>query len=241
MKKLALSLLILASTSHAKEMVGIGEYRFGPDTPTNVACEMAEERAKENAIAKFSGEDIDAVTFADCHNESCDVQRETINRTKGYIKNVLRKTQRTNEMQGYTSCVVTLFTEVEKVKDEIRLKLTDDSYNFKERDEVNFRAVPNKPGYLALYNYYNGVYRIVDYQTVAQPEKEVVIPSSRKRRIVATLPAGELQSKELVVFLYTENWVDLKEVYTQAEYKNMLSKIPPHQRDVVNRYVYIVR
>lgn len=241
MKKLALSLLLVTSGVYAKDVVGIGEYRFGPDTATNVACEMAEERAKENAIAKFSGEDIDSVTFADCRNESCDVHRETINQTKGYIKNVLRKTQRTSEMQGYTSCVVTVYTEIEKVKDEIKLKLTDDSFKFKERDEVNFRAVANKPGYLALYNYYNGVYRIVDYQTVASFDKEIVIPSAKKRKIVATLPAGELQSKELVVFLYTENWVDLKEVYTQAEYKNMLSKIPPHQKDVVNRYVYIVR
>jgi hypothetical protein len=47
------TLLTISGVSSAKEVIGIGEYRYGPDTPQNLACELAEERAKENALSKF--------------------------------------------------------------------------------------------------------------------------------------------------------------------------------------------
>jgi hypothetical protein len=241
MKKLALSLLFVSSLANAKEVVGLGEYRFGPDTPQNVACEMAEDRAKENAIAKFSGESIETVTFAQCQNENCDIQRDSFAGVKGYIKTINRKSERVSQSTGHTSCIVTVYAEVEKATNAIRLKLDHDAYNFKENDEVNFRAMANKPGFLGVYNYYNGIYRVVAYQTVAAQGKEFVVPSTKKTKLVASLPAGELQSKELVTFVFTENWIDLKETYTQAEFKNLVTNIPEHKRDIVNRYVYIVR
>ena len=50
---IAITLLTISGVSSAKEVIGIGEYRYGPDTPQNLACELAEERAKENALSKF--------------------------------------------------------------------------------------------------------------------------------------------------------------------------------------------
>ena len=57
MKKILLASLI---TTNTFAITGIGEYRYGPDTTENFACEMAEERAKEDAILKYSGELIEA-------------------------------------------------------------------------------------------------------------------------------------------------------------------------------------
>ena len=31
-------------------VTGVGEYRFGPDTTENLACEVAEDRAKQDAL-----------------------------------------------------------------------------------------------------------------------------------------------------------------------------------------------
>ena len=42
-------------------VTGIGEYRFGPDTAENLACEVAEDRAKQDALIKFNGQLVEAV------------------------------------------------------------------------------------------------------------------------------------------------------------------------------------
>ena len=238
---IAITLLTISGLSSAKEVIGIGEYRYGPDTPQNLACELAEERAKENALTKFVGEQIDAVIYGSCTNETCEIQRDTINSVKGYIKSISNYSKRTVEVSGYTSCIINFTANVLEIKNPIKLILNEDSYNFKENDEVTFRGLSNKSGNVAVYNYYNGIYRKIYVQTIATPNKEFVIPYSNRNKIVAVLPAGELQSKELVIFLLTENAVHLQDTYTQIEYKNLLSRIPVHQRVVVNRYVYIMR
>ena len=45
-KVLLLSLLV----TNAFAVTGIGEYRYGPDTTENQACEFAEEKAKEDGL-----------------------------------------------------------------------------------------------------------------------------------------------------------------------------------------------
>ena len=44
-----MTLLCVSSLAHAERVSGTGEYSFGPDTAENVACRLAEEKAKQNA------------------------------------------------------------------------------------------------------------------------------------------------------------------------------------------------
>jgi hypothetical protein len=57
MKKLLLATLI---STNAFAVSGVGEYRYGPDTTENFACEMAEERAKSDAIVQYVGQLVEA-------------------------------------------------------------------------------------------------------------------------------------------------------------------------------------
>ena len=58
MKKTLLCLLMIPLFANAKETLGVGEYRYGPDTTQNFACQAAEEKAKEHAITRYVGEQI---------------------------------------------------------------------------------------------------------------------------------------------------------------------------------------
>ena len=42
-----MTLLCVSTLAHAERVSGTGEYSFGPDTAENVACRLAEEKAKQ--------------------------------------------------------------------------------------------------------------------------------------------------------------------------------------------------
>ena len=240
MKRALLSLALLPILAQAKISVGVGEYRYGPDTPQNLACKMAEEVAKENAITKFLGEDVEFSIFEKCKNEDCEFQKDSLNQVRGYVKQIIHKEVKTVALQGYTSCIVTIRAEVDSPKNEIKLALDNDFYQFKENQEVSFHGVVNKTGNLVVFNYVNKTFNKIYHETIATNNKEFVLPSP-KNRIVARLPVNLNQSKEILMFLFTENDYDFRNSYTEAEMNYFIKSIPSHQRQIVNRYVYIMR
>ena len=116
MKKLLL-LSLIATNSFA--ITGIGEYRYGPDTTENLACELAEEKAKQDAIIKFVGEFVEAQIKEECRSEKCEFHRDTFSDYNGYIKNITKKEIDKQLFPGYASCVVSIEAEVAKVNNTI--------------------------------------------------------------------------------------------------------------------------
>ncbi len=78
--------LMLAFNANA--ITGVGEHRFGPETAENVACEFAEEKAKQDALIKFNGEYVDAMIEENCQSENCNFNRQTFNKIEGHIKSI---------------------------------------------------------------------------------------------------------------------------------------------------------
>ena len=242
MKKLALSLLICSGLAHASKIEATGEYRFGPDMPQNIACNLAEDQAKHNALTQSYGESISAVVYEQCTNESCKQQKDTLNDFSGYIRKVEKKTIQIEDGRGYMSCVVNLVADVQPTTNDIKLMVKNEFYKFQVNQEVQFRGVVNKPGRLIVYNYYDGIYQKIHQQTIAAKNTEFVIPSpTSSKTIIATLPNGVAQSKELVVFLFVDKDYQLKERYTQPEFINVLVSIPSENRKIENRMIYIMR
>ena len=91
MLKKSLLCLLVATSVNAKEVSGTGEFRFGPETAQNVACDIAEQKAKENAIANFVGEYIEHQTNQICRDEQCTEFRTLFSETSGKVKNVIDK------------------------------------------------------------------------------------------------------------------------------------------------------
>ncbi len=114
MKNILLILLLVPLIANART-IGIGEHRYGPDTPENFACQIAEENAKQHAINRFLGEKVDSMTLESCKNEECILQRDTINESRGIIKNIIDKKIQKIENTGYQSCIVTLVADVVKI------------------------------------------------------------------------------------------------------------------------------
>ena len=144
--------------------------------------------------------------------------------------------------QGFTSCVVTLTADVQKTESEIKLTIPKTQYNYRENDEIIFKGAVNKPGKLVVFNYFDNGYQKISSQIIAAKNAEFMIPSPNSgKRLVAELPKNESQSKELVVFLYVDSNMDVKEKYSHLEFTNLVASIPPQKRAIVNRLVYISR
>ena len=226
----------------ANQTLGIGEFRYGPDMPENVACQLAEDRAKEEAIKRFSGEKFESATMERCEEAGCDFEKNTYEEVNGFIKSIISRKQQNIKQLGYSSCVVSIVAEIEKQENPVYLYLDKSLFSYRENDEVKIRGVVNRKGVFAIYNLFDGRYHRVYVTNIATPNKEFMIPSKQDTgKILATLPKGQSQSKEMLMFLFSEKWVDFKESYSPIEMNGLIYSLPSQQRKVVNRYVNIVR
>lgn len=232
--------MLVPSFAIAKNVNGYGEFNYGPDLSQNVACQFALEKAKEDAIAKFLGEGIEAKISEQCINEDCDFRRETYTETKGTIRKILSQKQERIEYKGYTSCVVDITADVMLETNDIKFVVKNVQSLVKANDEVNFTAVANKPGQVTLFNLYAGRYYKVYTMKIASNMREFEIPSPQ-HRIRAVLPEGKTFSKEMMMFLFTDSSIELKAGYTPMEMDNLLSTIPFSQRKAITRYVNIMK
>jgi hypothetical protein len=57
----------------------------------------------------------------------------------------------------------------------------------------------------------------------------------------AVLPKGEVQSKELLLFLFVNQNVLFGDSYTDIEMKSVINQIPASNRRVITRYINILR
>ena len=237
MKKFLLSSLIV---TNAFAVTGIGEYRYGPDTTENLACELAEERAKEDAIIKYVGQSVEAQIKEECMREKCVFHRDTFSELNGYIKSLTKKEIEKQLFPGYSACVVTIEAEVAGINNTIIFQV-DGKFDVKHEEEMTFKLVSNRAGKVGMFNYHGNKYYKIQEAKFASQRTEIVLPYDKTKKLVAMVPDGQKQSKELVTFLFSEKDIVFKNEYSSLEMKNLIASIPPMNRKVVNRYVNIVK
>lgn len=235
-----IAVISLLLSFNAVAVTGVGEQRFGPDTAENVACEFAEEKAKQDALIKFNGEYVDAMIEENCQSENCNFNRQTFNKIEGHIKSISDVKRDIVIQPGYKVCVVTINANVQKTKNDIQF-IIGGSFNFKDGEDITFNGSVNKKGNLYLYNYYNGNYIKVLNTWIASQNNTFVLPSEPYSRIKAQVPNGQVQSKELLLFLFVTNDVSLKDSYSENEMKFVISQIPSSNRKVITRHINILR
>jgi len=236
-KKFLLSSLIV---TNAFAVTGIGEYRYGPDTTENLACELAEERAKEDAIIKYVGQSVEAQIKEECMREKCVFHRDTFSELNGYIKSLTKKEIEKQLFPGYSACVVTIEAEVAGINNTIIFQV-DGKFDVKHEEEMTFKLVSNRAGKVGMFNYHGNKYYKVQEAKFASQRTEIMLPYDKTKKLVAMVPDGQKQSKELVTFLFSEKDIVFKNEYSTLEMKNLIASIPPMNRKVVNRYVNIVK
>ena len=226
--------------TNAFAVTGIGEYRYGPDTTENLACELAEERAKEDAIIKYVGQSVEAQIKEECMREKCVFHRDTFSELNGYIKSLTKKEIEKQLFPGYSACVVTIEAEVAGINNTIIFQV-DGKFDVKHEEEMTFKLVSNRAGKVGMFNYHGNKYYKVQEAKFASQRTEIMLPYDKTKKLVAMVPDGQKQSKELVTFLFSEKDIVFKNEYSSLEMKNLIASIPPMNRKVVNRYVNIVK
>lgn len=241
MKNLKFGLIFFLSNAvFANQVIGVGEYNYGPDLSENIACQMAEDRAKEHAINKFLGESIKIVVSESCKNETCELEKETNNESRGVIKSVLSKTEKHSTHLGFKKCIVTIKAEVEKVTNQIKFEVFGKYPHYKHNDNIRFSGLSNSEGYVYVFNKYNGEFSLIHRQQIFSNQK-FQIPSNVKEEVVAILPNGQNESKEMLTFLFSEKEINVQANYTQNDFNLLVRSLPFDKHRVINQYVYIMR
>jgi hypothetical protein len=231
------ALMLLAFNANA--VTGVGEYRFGPDTAENFACEVAEIKAKEDALIKSNGEYLDSAIEEVCLSEECRFNRQTYSKIEGNIKSITDIRKSVKVEQGYKTCIVTISANVERFRNTIEF-VVDGKYDLKHGEIVEFVGSSNQEGNLFVFNYYDGKYVRIIQHRIATKWQKYMLPS-KPSVLKAQVPEGQVQSKELLLFLFVTNDVSMKSSYTDNELKSVIAQIPANSRKVITRHINIMR
>jgi hypothetical protein len=239
MKKLFFTFMLCASFAQA-QTVGQGEYRFGPDMAENAACELAKEKAKENVIANYVGEQLELSTTEYCKNEKCVAHSITLSDVSGQIKRIIKMNSVVAPERGHSVCVVDIVADVEKINNPIEFKLIDPESELRHGDRFTLKAISNRVGITHVFNFVDDKYHLIYRGKVTTPNKEFnVLPTNE--RFSATVPQGKKVSKELVVILFTTTNLTVGEMYSRIEFQKLIKDVPFNGRKLVNHHVTIVR
>ncbi len=231
--------LLCANFAHAERVQGTGEYSFGPDTAENIACRLAEENAKQNAIKNFVGELIESAQNENCKDEKCTVLSTLYTEVSGQIKTIYKRDKQVYPSRDRQVCEVDLDVEVEKITSTIKFNV-DGKNQLKVGERFVFQAVSGLTGTVGVFNLVDKQYQLVYTDKVLEINKQIQIPSARYK-MQAELPIGKSHSNELLVFLFTNKNLTFKSQYSTMEFDSLVKDIPFDSRKVINHHVSIER
>ncbi len=231
--------LLCANFAHAERVQGTGEYSFGPDTAENIACRLAEENAKQNAIKNFVGELIESAQNENCKDEKCTVLSTLYTEVSGQIKTIYKRDKQVYPSRDRQVCEVDLDVEVEKITSTIKFHV-DGKNQLKVGERFVFQAVSGLTGTVGVFNLVDKQYQFVYTDKVLEINKQIQIPSARYK-MQAELPLGKSHSNELLVFLFTDKNLTFKPQYSTMEFDSLIKDIPFSNRKIVNHHVSIER
>ena len=229
----------VVSTAYGKQVDGTGEFRFGPETAQNVACDIAEQKAKENAIANFVGEYIEHQTNQICKDEQCTEFRTLFSETSGKVKNVINKNVLVAPERGYSVCIVDLKAEIEKITNTIRFTL-EGRTQFKHGDRFTLTAISNRVATYTLFSVTDDSYQKIYSDQIFESEKQFQIPNPTQKLETFLLVGVSNQTEKIVVF-FTTNDLTTNGHYSRMEFNQMVNSIPFDERRVVLYPINIVR
>lgn len=239
MKKLLLTSLLVPSISFADISYGIGERNFGPETSQMVACEYAYDKAKQDLLSNYFGENIEYYTRENCRGQKdCKIDVDTFVEQQGVIKKILSKKQFIESNTGYNTCVIVLDAEVESVKNNIVFEVYG-NLNYYDGDTIDFSFISNQQGFVSVFNLYQDRYYPIFSGSVHRTGEKYKVESKNGFKLVARLPKGEVQSKDLLVFVFTKNFYDLKKKYSSEEFHSFIRTLDVKEKRILYRYVNI--
>lgn len=240
MKKLILTSLLVPTISFADISFGIGERNFGPETSRNVACEYAYSKAKQDLLSNYFGENVEYYTRENCRGQGkeCKIDIDTYVEQQGTIKKILSQKEFLEVNQGFSTCVVVLEAEVESVKNKIVFEVYG-NLDYYEGDTIDFSFTSSEEGFVSVFNLYQDKYYPIFSGTIHKTGQKYKIEPQNGHRLVARLPKNEVQSKDLLVFVFTKKFNKLRKNYSSEEFHSYIRTIDVKEKRIIYRYVNI--
>jgi hypothetical protein len=250
------STLAFASPFHS--VVVDGEYAFGPQVSQEEACELAELRAKEEAIRRVIGETYFGEQSLDCSDQGlrgCDYARMSVTHLNGHLVSFTDRSEKVFDKGGLRVCRVmgkARLDTSQKSDPSMFFEVSLDRAVYRNGDELKAKVHFSNPSYLAIFSQADlkgaKVERLFPNRHVrdARIGGKVLIPAESARyrfRVESAQGQGGIKTAggshrgvpsriEYLYVIRTSRAVDWLSSYSPEKLQKHLALIPPRDRFV---------
>ncbi|TAN61677.1 MAG: DUF4384 domain-containing protein [Magnetospirillum sp.] len=258
-------LLALAVPARAEWVAVSAERIFPPDLPETEACRAAEERAREEAIRRVTGERLSSEELMVCteQNDTADCSHNSTVWTMvdGDIRAVRGRTVETAALaDGLRRCTVALEAEVVvppgRPDPAFDIGIHLNATVFRDQEPLEISLSPSQPMAVAVFQwlpYEKGEAQVArifpnPFDTASVLKGLVTIPTEAGRArysmrvgFPAGMPAARRMVDEYLMVVATRRPVSFREAYALDDFRARLLELPRSDSRVVRKAYSIVR
>ena len=232
---------------NAKDYSGIGKYRFGPNVAESIACDLAFERAKKNALSNAYGEKIFSEDLMRCSetegDAKCELNKSIISTINGTIKKIKKKNWLPLERQaGYSICtcqIIAAIVKPKKSKDaNFHFNLILNKKIFRNDEKFTIDIEPNMKMFINIFQWNpyvsegSNITKIFPnkFESNNEIEKKRKIPDIKSGYSFKVEYPAETQDKkqidEYLIVLATKKDNDFMNHYKYKKFQEIIHEIP---------------
>ncbi len=230
---------------NAKDYSGTGEYRFGPNVAESIACDLAFERAKKNALSNALGEHLFSQDFMRCSesdNAECELNKTIISTIDGRIKKIKEKKPTLTKQEGFSVCTYKITATIVKPKKSkdanFHFNLILNKKIFRNDEKFTIDIEPNMKMFVNIFQWNpyvseeSNITKIFPnkFESNNEIEKKRKIPDIKSGYSFKAEYPAETQNKkyvdEYLIVLATKKDNDFMNHYEYKKFQEIMHEIP---------------
>ena len=248
-----------SSLACAEFAPGTGEHLYGPDLSDNAACDLAENKAKANALASVLGEAVSNEEQLFCKQSAsrtadsgCEFNRVTWSLIEGDIKAIRNLKRVTDKRLGNSVCLVSLEAEIviptKKPDPNFEVKVSTNQMVYRVNDDFALAVESTEPAYLAIFNWLpnenNQVHRIVPQDgdgasgaglLKKNPSGKIRLDFALQATWSTAYKDNKKQYDEWLIVIASKRPYKWLASYQLDQFKEKLREIPVDERRIIKR------
>ena len=262
---LTLALGLAAGEARAEWSSGKGAFIFGPEMSEHEACQRADRRAQEKAVAGVSGERLFSEDMVSCSERKdaagCLLKRHTWSVIDGEIQGVRNKKVSTKDLgNGTRECSVSLEADVRmgsgRPDPGFDMSIDLNRSVFRHGELLEISIDPTQAMYLTVFQWlpYEAAERQVmrifpnEYDRQNYHEGRVVIPTPARTedydfevKFPEKVDYEDKSVDEFLMIVGTREKIRFRYSYSLREFRSRLLELPRDQWRQVKRAITVVR
>lgn len=232
--------IALLTNTVSTAATGTGQWHYGPDTSENVACARAEQLAKADAVRSVIGEAIFIDEFSNCAEvrgeAKCRYENSIFSVTDSYIRKSRILERSVGTAHGKNVCTVEVDVRVTNDKPKVDANVNG-RFFYKEGESMSWDLKSSDPTKVYIYHI-EGNKATMMWPTFVGTNNavanELTVPTPGYK---FKARAGKLS--ESLVFVFTNEKVNLMRNYELEDLNSKLLSIPISDRRIVRRNLVI--